>query len=317
MKPVKILLLCLALLPVLGQADDDGATAAVSSAALPSLNAAQQAAAGVVIGHASSAAPAARSEAYALVLDPTSLIDDSGRVDSSAARAHAAATELSRLQQLYRGNAGAALKDVEAARARQAQAQAAASDAAARFSAHWGPLASQSTAARRKLIADLLAGRSVLLRADLPGRHSLGATPQRALLDVDGVRLPARVLGPLRQASPTLQSVGLLLLAKHPPAGLASGARLPAQLEGAPMKGRVVPASALLYGDSGAYVYRALPAKAGGGPTRFAPLPVQLLQPLGDGWLVSGIAADDDVVVHGAGVLWSLQGLGNVADDDD
>jgi len=43
---------------------------------------------------------------------------------------------------------------------------------------------------------------------------------------------------------------------------------------------------------------------------------VTLLQPVGDGWLVTGLHGDDRIVVHGAGVLWSLQGLGNVSAED-
>jgi hypothetical protein len=44
---------------------------------------------------------------------------------------------------------------------------------------------------------------------------------------------------------------------------------------------------------------------------------VTLLLAYGDGWLVDGVDNDDDIVVQGAGVLWSLQGLGGLAVDDD
>ena len=41
--------------------------------------------------------------------------------------------------------------------------------------------------------------------------------------------------------------------------------------------------------------------------------------PYGDGWLVKGVDDDDEIVVHGAGVLWSLEGMGAhpVGDDDE
>jgi hypothetical protein len=45
-------------------------------------------------------------------------------------------------------------------------------------------------------------------------------------------------------------------------------------------------------------------------------VPVTLLQPVGDGWLVAGLQANDRIVVRGAGVLWSLQGLGNISAED-
>ncbi len=39
--------------------------------------------------------------------------------------------------------------------------------------------------------------------------------------------------------------------------------------------------------------------------------------PSGDGWLVDGLDDDDLVVVHGVGVLWSLEGIGSMPSDDD
>jgi hypothetical protein len=36
---------------------------------------------------------------------------------------------------------------------------------------------------------------------------------------------------------------------------------------------------------------------------------VKLIQAHGDGLLVEGIDDDDEIVVRGAGVLWSLQGI--------
>ena len=51
---------------------------------------------------------------------------------------------------------------------------------------------------------------------------------------------------------------------------------------------------------------------------RYAPVRVKLIQPHGDGWIVDGIDDDDDIVVHGAGVLWALQGIiGRAAGDND
>ena len=125
-----------------------------------------------------------------------------------------------------------------------------------------------------------------------------------------------RVVGLLPQAAAQVQSVGLLLQIPHPPAGLGAGAELPVMLEGSEVGGCVVPGGALLYGEQGAYVYHVLPDKTKDGDTRFAPQPVTLVQQVGDGWLVTGLRGDDRIVVRGAGVLWSLQGLGNISDED-
>ena len=102
--------------------------------------------------------------------------------------------------------------------------------AAVRFAQHWGPLAKESPAMRQLQLA-VTSGRSLLVRADLPGQHVVGALPARAVLDVDGIEVPGRVLGPLVQFSDS-QSAGLLLQIDHPPLGLAAGARIQISLYG-------------------------------------------------------------------------------------
>ena len=68
-----------------------------------------------------------------------------------------------------------------------------------------------------------------------------------------------------------------------------------------------MPAAALLYGDKGAYVYRQV--GGGGDKAQYAAAPVKLLARVGDGWLVDGLGRSDSIVVQGAGVLWSLEGI--------
>lgn len=320
MTPLKYLLpsLCAVLLLSGPLHADSGETqeAAGQGAQLPSLSADQQRAAGIVIAAAPALKLPQRIDAYGRVLDPSQLVADAGRLESSRAAVRASAAETARLRGLYRG-ADASLKALQLAEAAEAEAQARAREAQAQLLLRWGPLAQLGDAQRAALIEQLVAGHQLLLRADLPGRHSLGSVPKQALVDVDGIRVPARVLGPLPQSAAQVQSVGLLLQIPHPPAGLGTGAELPVVLQGSEHDGRVVPDAALLYGEQGVYVYHVLPDKAKDGDTQFAPVPVTLLQPIGDGWLVTGLNASDRIVVRGAGVLWSLQGLGNISDEDD
>jgi hypothetical protein len=321
MTPLKYLLLpaCAVLLlsAPLHAADDEtqAPEAAGRSSALPTLSAAQQRAVGVVIAAAPAVNLPWRSDAFGRVLDPSQLVADAGRIDSSRAAAQAAAAETARLKGLYRG-ANASLKALQAAEAAQIEAQARVRQAQAEFLLRWGPLAQLGEAQRAGLIEQLAAGHQLLLRADLPGRHILATIPRRALVDVDGVEVPARVVGPLPQAAAQVQSVGLLLQMPHPPVGLGAGAQLPVMLEGGEIDGCVVPEGALLYGEQGAYVYHVLSDRTKDGDTQFAPQPVTLVQHVGDGWLVTGLHTDDRIVVRGAGVLWSLQGLGNISDED-
>jgi hypothetical protein len=239
-----------------------------------------------------------------------------GESTAAAAAEHAASAELLRVRALFNAGAGASLKMLEAAQAEQAKAQAEAELSTARLALHWGPLIAMPSAPRQKVLDAAMSGHELLVRADLPGRHSLGALPGKALLDVDGIQVPGLILGTLRQSGES-QSVGLLLEIRNAPAGLGAGARVPVTLLTAQRSGLLLPREAILYDDRGAYVYKQLNGKAGDDKARYAAVKVTLLVPYGDGWLVDGVDDDDDIVVRGAGVLWSLQGVGVTALDDD
>jgi hypothetical protein len=311
---------CCAILGVcqlaIGDDDDDKTGGSSPQTAQPTLNSEQQRAVGIVVAHPLAAKAPQRIEALALVLDATTLISDLGDAAVAAAAEHSASAELARLHALHEGGAGASLKMLEAAQAEQAKAQAQEQLAAARFALNWAPLAALPAGARQKVIEASTGGRSLLLRADLPGRHSVGEMPVKALLDVDGVQVPGRVLGVLRQTS-ELQSVGLLIEVPNAPAGLGPGARTQVALMTATRSGLLLPRDALLYDENGAYVYKQLAKKTAGENARYAQVKVNLLLPLGDGWLVDGVDDDDNIVVRGAGVLWSLQGVGAQQRDDD
>jgi hypothetical protein len=292
---------------------DDDANAAPPSA--PALNADQQKAGGIVVAHPLNAQVPQHLDALGLVLDPVVLITDAGGMTAAAAAEQAASAEMIRLRGLY-GGGGASLKTLEAAQAEQAKAHAESESATLRYESHWGPLAALAAPERQKLLEAAMSGHGLLVRADVPGRHILGTLPLSALLSVDGIEVPGSVLGPLRQSS-EVQSAGLLILVRNPPAGLGPGARVPITLSAAPRSGLLLPRGAVLYDQNGAYVYKRVNAQAGDRKTRYAPVKVTLLMAHADGWLVDGIDNDDEIVVQGAGTLWSLQGLGGLAVDDD
>ncbi len=309
-------MLGMSLLAIADDDDKDKDHDAAQPAAQPSLNDEQQRAVGIVVAHPIPAKAPDRIEAIGVVLDETTLISDMGDANAASAAERSASAELNRLHGLYNGGAGASLRMLEAAQTEQAKAQAQAEIAAAKFAQHWGPLNSLSPDARQKVIEALRHGHGLLLRADLPGRHTLGSNPAKALLDVDGIEVPGRVLGALRQTT-EVQSVGLLIDVPNAPQGLGPGARVPVALLSDERGGLLLPRDALLYDENGAYVYKQLSKKSAAEKTRYAPVKVTLLLAVGDGWLVKGVDDDDAIVVHGAGVLWSLQGVGAQPQDDD
>ena len=67
--------------------------------------------------------------------------------------------------------------------------------------------------------------------------------------------------------------------------------------------------TALLYSEHGTYVYRQLD-DAGADTFHYAAVAVRPLARVGSAWLVDGLERTDRVVVEGAGVLWSQQGIG-------
>jgi len=271
---------------------------------------AQQRAAGVRVDHPVAMANVPQVEAYGVVLDPAALITDAGRMESTQVAWHAAQADVERLAGLYRDNLNASLKSLQLAQAQESETGAQARAAAATFALQWGPVAALGAQKRHALILALGANRQLLVRAGLPGQLLADPVGPRALLDIDGVNVAARVLGSLPRTDPQLQGAAWLLAIERAPAGLGPGAHVRVLLERAPVKGLLVPAVALLYGENGAYVYRDA-RRSPGGKHQYEAAAVQLLAAVGDGWLVSGLDASDAIVVQGAGVLWSLQGLGS------
>lgn len=277
----------------------------------------QRHALGIVVGRPPVAQIPDHLDSLGLVLDTTTLVADMGDMSAIGAAERSTRAEVTRLQGLYGDGAGASLKMLEAAKAEEAKTAAQTRFTLARFNQHWGPLARMTPAERQKLLAAVAHGQILLLRADLPGRHSLVSVPDAAQVDVDGIHVSGRVLGVMQQTDES-QSVALLVGLANAPAGLSPGARVPVALMTAKRSGVLLPRAAVLYDERGAYVFEQVTNKTDPGKARYTRHDVQLLQRHGEGWLVSGVHADDDIVFEGAGVLWSLQGAGaQSADDDD
>jgi hypothetical protein len=287
-------------------ADDDDEAKSDESVKL-SLSASQQEAVGIRIENPQTFRGAPQILAYGRVLDPVELLTDLGRVESTRAAATAASADAARQAGLYRDGAQASLKTLQASQAQSVEAGAQEQAAALAFRQQWGPLARLADPQRQSLVAAVGRGERLLVRADVPGRH-FGDVGHEALVEVDGVHLAAHVLGILPRVDAQSQSAGWLLELDRSPPGLGPGARAVVRLQAGGEKGMLVPSAALVYASSGTYVYRRV---AGDKPDTFAyeAVAVRPLTRVGEAWLVAGLGHADQIVVQGAGVLWSLQGI--------
>jgi hypothetical protein len=299
-------LLALLLLAGTSGAGERGAPA-VKPAAL-ALSHSQQQAVGIRSDYPVEMSGSPQVEAFGLVLDPAVLVADAGRVDSTRAASRAAAAERERLASLYQNNADASLKALQAAETLAIEGASQAQAAAVTFALRWGPVASFNAAKRHALIDAVSAGQHLLVRADVPGQRARTAIGQRALVEVDGLSVAARMLGPLPETNPQSQGSGWLLEIDRRPDGFGPGARARVWLQSTPVPGLLVPPAALLYGAEGTYVYREA-GPSGADQLRYEPVRVEVKSRVGDGWLVEGLARTDKIVVQGAGVLWSLEGV--------
>ncbi len=277
-----------------------------------SLTSSQQQAVGLRVERPVPLTAAPSIEAFGTVLDPVALVTDMGRVESTEVAAAAAAADAARLERLYRDDTQASLKAVQASQAQSVEAAAQARAAALNFRLQWGPVAAWSAVQRHSLLDAVRQGQVLLLRADVPGQRLAGEIERHAVVEVDGVNVAARVLGPLPRTDASSQSLGWLLQLERNPETLGPGARVAVRLQAAATAGLLVPATALLYSEHGIYVYRQL-NDVRADTFRYAAVTVRPLARVGSAWLVEGLERTDRVVAEGAGVLWSLQGIGTVS----
>ena len=298
--------------------DDDAAPSQPQprGAAVVALTTVQRDGAGIAVARPAVMQLPGQIAAFGLVLDPSVLVSESGQVEAALASERAASANLERLQGLYRAEAASSLKMVQTAQSEQIHARSEYRAALSAFTSHWGALAKLPAAERGQIIERAASGSHLLVHASLLGRRSLDATPVAASVDVDGVRIPARVVGVLPRSSSEFQNAGLLLEVSAAPQGLGPGARVPVTLMSAQRTGVLIPDDAIVYGEHGPRVFKQLAAGAAQ-KWRYVDVPIELLERQSQGWLVHGVAIDDLIVVRGAGALWSLQSANVLSADED
>jgi len=280
------------------------APALAAAPILLKVDAPTQARLGVVTAPLTAARKTASVGGFARAVDPVPLATLDADIVAAVAAVGASQAEAARTRTLNAADQTVSRKVAEAA---AAQARADAAKLALlrrRLGLEWGPsIQALSDARRGRLIADIAAGRSALVRIDASsGLSQLRGT---AIIDLGpGGTARAVILGPARVGDPRLQSTGLLALINGPQAmRMGSGTVAPATLAAGPeTTGVIVPRAALLRtaGQTFAYVRR----DAGSFERR--PIAGGLSDPAGL-FVAGGFRPGEPVVVKGAAQLFAAE----------
>jgi hypothetical protein len=229
-------------------------------------------------------------------------LDTIAQADSDFLTAQAAAAQsqaaAARAKSLSTGEEAAVSRELAEATQSKAAADAAALALAQRkteaaFGLHspW-----RDTASRQAVMQKLASGAVVLVRASFSGAG--GATPRTleiSRMGADGKTWTAHTVwdAPADAAVP-----GRSFYALVSGSDLAQNERVTAAIPtGAAEAGAKIPATALVLGESEAWVYVQT------GPSTFLRTKVDTSRPLGDGYFESGIKPGDKIVVSGSGLL--------------
>jgi hypothetical protein len=242
--------------------------------------------------------------AYGRVLDPLPLIDAAAARTAARSAASVARAEHTRVERLHRADQNASTRDLDAARAALDRAIVDLAGAEARASRAWGGAVDDDPAG----LADLAAGRTAIVRIDLPPGAHLARMPATAV--VAPVASPerareARVLAAARDADPLLQAEAYLAVlgAGAPPAGTSLVVRLARSSD--VRTGTAVPFAAVVWADGRPSVFVET------GPSTFERRDVTIVRLRRGAWLATGgVAPGERVVAHGAARLLSTEVLG-------
>ncbi|GGL10336.1 hypothetical protein [Caulobacter rhizosphaerae] len=275
--------------------------AGVVQAAEVQVDAATQKRLGVTTAPLAAARRQAVATGFARVLDPVPLATLDGDLVTAATAAAASRAEAARTKTLAAADATVSLKVAQAAQAQASADLAKLVLLRRRVGLEWGP-AFANDASRSRLIAELVAGRTVLVRIDAPAGTG-GAHGARMQLS-GGEMVDVAILGVARTADPRVQTGGLIGVVRGPVAArLGVGMSAPVTLSGAAGgAGVLVPRSALIRtaGQTFAYVRK--------DATHFErrALVAPTSQPEGL-FSASGFAPGEPVVVSGASALLAAE----------
>jgi hypothetical protein len=234
-------------------------------------------------------------------------LDAIAQTDADFTTATAAAVQsqaaAARAQGLSTGEEAAVSREVvEAAQSKAAADQAAVAlarrktDAAFGLNAPW-----HDPAARQAIMARLSSGRSLLVRVTFPQGAIAGQMPQNLRISRLGGVTQSWTATRVWDAPADPAIPGHSVFALLDGSDLAQGERVTATIPvGAALSGVIVPADALVLGESEASVY--LQTK----PNTFLRTKIDISRPMNNGYFVSGgVAPGQQIVTSGAGLLYA------------
>jgi len=180
----------------------------------------------------------------------------------------------------------------------------------------WGSVAAKWAVQGSPELQRILDQTEMLVQMTMPSGIKYDAPRTISLEIPGGIRTEANFVSTFPRVDPRIQGRSFLYLA-HAQPGLAPGVNLPARLSvGNPMKGLIVPTSAVVWSEGKAWIYRQTAAD------RFTRRAVPTDIPVGKGFFVTeGFSPGDKLVVQGAQALLSeellLHGQGGGETDVD
>jgi hypothetical protein len=169
----------------------------------------------------------------------------------------------------------------------------------------WGAAVTRWATEGSARFQQILDGGDALVQMTMPSERSGVAPPKSVSLELPGGRRsPASFVSTFPRVDPRIQGSSFLYLAPGG-TGLTPGRNLVARLPvGSPLKGVVIPASAVVWSEGKAWVYQQV------SPERFSRSPVSTDVAVDNGFFAGeGFSAGDKIVIVGAQALLSEEML--------
>jgi hypothetical protein len=253
--------------------------------------------------------------AYAMVLDAARLTDLSNNYANAQAQLQTVQAKLTaskaafeRAQNLYKANAAVSLAVVQTAEAAFLTDQAALASAESQLRAlsatayqEWGPVLGKSLVDRSPTIIGLIERQEFLLQVTLPPGISIPKAPETgAIQNSPNTRAEIRYVSQATRTDPKIQGVSYFYVTQAD-SDILPGMNVLAFLpSGKSAEGITVPASAIVWRQDRAWVYRRVDAE------RFTRADIATDRPVaGGGYVAAGLPSPAEIVTRGAQLMLS------------